>query len=163
MCLRSLAAFLGSMVREERNPQFWRAVASHPDVEPHVLFGVPAHVLDDLISDPEVWPLAAEHGGFLLLPKGDGVLELHTMFTPEGWGREVAAAFKSTLGLIFPATQELRTQEVEGWWRSAPPRSYGWKPTGDFAPSALNVRLRPWVLTPEAWASSPVFRRHSCQ
>lgn len=150
------------MIRIERDPAFWASVAEHPSVRPHVLYDEPVAGLLDLISAERVTPLAAEHGGFLFiqLDQIGRVFELHTMFTPEGWGREVAAAARQAFALIFAhGARIITTQEVAGWRRSAPPLSHGWKPVGPFGAAGRLPPLRSWLLTADAWAASPVGRK----
>lgn len=141
------------MIREERDPSFWEDIANHPAVE-HIKHGLPFDV-EALVQDPSVTPLAAEHGGFLLF-RLDGlgrVFEMHTLFTPEGWGREVNAAGKAMLVRMFQTASLITT--YEGY---PPPKSFGWRTAGDFSDSAIGV-VRTWFLTKEAWENSPAGRR----
>lgn len=150
------------MIREERDPGFWQRIAEHPDVAPHVLLGRNDIRLDAIVTDPSVLPLASEHGGFLFC-RLDGLgrfWELHTLYRPEGWGREVLLASKAALQRLFTEAQILTTYEVEGWWRSRPPKSFGFTQAGDFrAVPELGIALSTWVLTKKAWAQSPAYRR----
>lgn len=119
-----------------------------------------------LVAHPLVTPLRAEHGGFLFIrldPLGR-VLELHTLFTPEGWGREVHRAAKAAFDRVFTeGGQMVVTSEVEDNRRSQPPRSFGFATAGDFEPTPYAARFRTWFLTREAWEGSPARRRaHSC-
>jgi len=126
-----------------------------------VFLGGASLSLAEIVQHPTVTPLRAEHGGFLFVAQGGlgRVYELHTLFTPEGWGREVAAAAKSAFRHMFDGgAQIVTTYEVEGWFRSRPPRSFGFRPVGDFAPSPFGS-LRTWILTADAWAGSPACRR----
>lgn len=153
------------MIREDRNAAFWTDVYEHPQVKPHVSLG---HELDlaAILDNPAITPLRAEHGGFLFfrLDHMGRAFELHTMFTPEGWGREVSLAARAAFAFMFDRGADLIvTQEVAGNPRSQPPRSFGFKPASDFRPSALGVELRSWVLTRYAWDASPVRQRmRSC-
>jgi hypothetical protein len=148
------------LIREDRDPAFWTAVYEHPQVKPHVSLG---HDLDlaEILADPGVTPLAADHGGFIFI-RLDGLgrtYELHTMFTPEGWGREVAGAAKAAFALMFDGGADLIvTHEVAGNRRSQPPRSFRFEPAGGFRP-ALDHELRTWVLTRYAWEASPARQR----
>jgi hypothetical protein len=144
------------MIREDRDGEFWRNVYEHPEVKPHVSLG---HELDvaAVAADPRVTPLRAEHGGFLFfrLDSLGRVYELHTLFTPEGWGREVLQALKEAVTEIFArGGQLITTYDVETNWRSRPPKTFRFQPCGDYAP-ALGVSLRTWVLTRDAWEASP--------
>jgi hypothetical protein len=153
------------MIREDRDEAFWRGVYEHPEVKPHVSFG---HELDigDIIASPAVLPLRAEHGGFLFF-RLDGigrVYELHTLFTPEGWGREVLQALKEAVCEVYArGGQIVTTYDAEGHWRSRPPKTFRFEAAGDFADvTGLPVRLRSWVLTRTAWEGSPAYRSMPC-
>jgi hypothetical protein len=150
------------VIREERDPTFWNAICEHPEVKPHVTLG---HELDlsEVVTNPTVTPLASEHGGFIFI-RLDGlgrVYELHTMYTPEGWGREVASAAKQAFSRIFSAGADLVvTHEVRGNRRSQPPLSFRFAPASAFhhVPQ-LAAELRTWVLTRSAWEVSPARQR----
>jgi hypothetical protein len=148
------------VIREHRDPEFWIGVYEHPAVKPHVGLGGELDVAA-VVSNPLVVPLRADHGGFLFI-RLDGlgrVHELHTLFTPEGWGREVASAAKEAFGLMFDRGADLIvTYEVAGNRRSQPPLSFRFQAAGGFAPD-LGASLRTWVLTRSAWEASPAFRR----
>lgn len=150
------------MILEDRDVGFWTEIYEHPQVKPHVSLGRELD-LAAILSDASVTPLRAEHGGFLFI-RLDGLgraFELHTMFTPEGWGREVALAAKDAFTLMFGRGADLIvTQEVSGNRRSQPPRSFRFEPAGEFRP-ALDHELRTWVLTRYAWEASPARRRMS--
>lgn len=145
------------MIREERSGAFWRDVVDHPQVV-HVTMGLPFDI-EGLVGHESVTPLASQSGGFLFC-RLDGlgrVYELHTLFKPEGWGREVAGSAKEAFAHMFDAgAQVITTYEVEGW--AAPPLSFGWRAAGGFAASPIG-NSRTWVLTLEAWAASPARRR----
>lgn len=149
------------MIREERDHGFWQRIADHPAVAPHVTMGRGGFDLAGVIAHPSVLPLASEHGGYLFY-RLDGMgraYELHALYTPEGWGRETNAALKA-------ATERLRNQgvallivhEVEGNWRSRPPKSHGWKAASDFTASPAGP-LKTHVLTMADWLQSPARRR----
>ncbi len=153
------------MIREERDWTFWQMIADHPDVKDHVFLGKELR-LDRVVTHPSVKPLASKSGGFLFC-RLDGigrVFELHTIYAPAGWGREVAKASKIAFDRVFrEGAQIITTYEVEDWWRSRPPLSHGWKKAGDFEFSeSLAAEVRSWVLTRDAWMQSPVGRR-ACQ
>lgn len=155
------------MIREERDVAFWTAVANHPEVKPTMVLSGEVPDMTTMVLDPKVTPWAAEHGGFLVFQR-DGlgrIFELHTMFTPEGWGREVAQAAKEGLTALFLRGADLLfTVEVATNARSRPALSFGWRPAGPFAHSPeLAADVRTWVLTRDAWDTSPVRRRHQCQ
>lgn len=148
-----------------RDPEFWHGVASHPMVAPYVTFG---QMVDwSFLSDQRVIPLSSEHGGYMFF-KADGlgrVLELHTMFTPEGWGKEAASMFKEALDHVFSSgAQIVVTLEMQDNRRSQPPKSFGWKPTGGFdLVNGLDQLGKTWFLTQEAWIASPAKKRSERQ
>lgn len=146
----------------DRDPQFWIDVAEHPAVAPHVLFGHSGLLVGDIVQDERVVPFRSEHGGYLFV-KLDGlgrVYELHSLFTPEGWGREALQAAKHAFSAIMKTAALVVTYEVEGNWRSRPPKSFGFAPAGDFTDSPeLGLPVRTWTLTHQAWIASPVWRR----
>jgi hypothetical protein len=145
------------VIREERDPDFWRGVADHPQVS-HIKFGLPFDI-GQLVEHDSVTPLASENGGFLFC-RLDGlgrVFELHTLFKPEGWGREVSGAAKEAFAAMFAkGARVITTYEVEGW--TAPPLSFGWRAVGGFDASDFG-QVRTWVLTLDAWETSPARRR----
>ena len=146
-------------LRVERDPAFWAEIASHPMVC-EGLRGVPAEAIGRLALDERIIPLAAEHGGFLIqrLDPLGFVAELHTLFTPEGWGREAHDAGGRMAEAVFACGfRVIVTFETEHP-RSRPPRSSGFVPAGDWRESQVG-RLRQWLLTEAAWQASPMFRR----
>lgn len=151
------------MIREERDPGFWQRVAEHPEVAPHVFLGHGPIDLAGIVAHPSIMPLASEHGGFIFcrLDSLGRVWELHTLYTPEGWGREVLGALKAATERMFQAgAQAITTFSVEGWWRSRPPKSFGYVEAGDYAAVPhLGAALSTWVLTKRAWDASPARRR----
>jgi hypothetical protein len=149
-------------LREDRDLAFWTWVYEHPEVKPHVGLG---HAIDlgPLLDSPQVTPLRSDNGGFLFL-RLDGlgrVYELHTLYRPEGWGREVLGAAREAFCAIFAqGCQLIVTHEVAGNWRSRPPKTFRFEPCGDFAPSpALGADLRTWALRQAAWEASPARQR----
>lgn len=152
------------MLRLERDPAFWSRVASHPALT-EAMLGADPEAVGAFAASDVVIPLAAEHGGFLFirLDRLGRALELHTMFTPEGWGREVLFAAKAAFRLLFSeGAQVIMTHEVEGLWRSRPPKTFRFAPTGEMAPANVNGRpltLRTWILTRDAFDASPANRR----
>lgn len=143
-----------------RDPAFWDAIAQHPEVAPHVFMGE-TRSLEPLVTNPAVLPFASKNGGVIFVPADHlgFVLEMHTLYRPEGWGREVAAHAHVVMQAIFDKASLLLTHEQEGNWRSQPPKSHGWAVAGDFRDVGLPHKIRLWSLSREAWRASAVGRR----
>lgn len=128
-----------------------------------MLKGAPIDHIDQVVVDRLNCPLAAPHGGFIFCAQpGDGAYDLHTMFTPEGWGREVALAARCAFGFMFEGggMQVCHTLEQQDYYRSRPPKSHGWVATSDFAEGSIGS-VRSWELTRERWRASPVGRQET--
>lgn len=148
----------------ERDPKFWTEVAEHPAVAPHVLFGHSGLLVAEVVQHPSVLPFRSEHGGYLFA-RLDGLgklYELHSLFTPEGWGREAYETAIFAFSTIFITAHLVVTYEVEANPKSRPPLSFGFRAAADFSDHPELGRVRAWVLTKEAWTASPVWRRQ-CQ
>lgn len=144
------------MIRIERDPAWWTAIASHPAVI-DTLHGLPPEDIGAVATRPDVIPFALEHGGFLVAPLDalGFARDLHAMFTPAGWGREAGSAFYWTLeALFFMGAQVINAYEVEGNPRSRPLRRCGFECAGEWRDTPFH-RLRLWVLTHRAWRASP--------
>lgn len=138
----------------DRDPAFWVEVASHPAVA-HTLGGFSPEVIGFAVANPHVLPFRAEHGGFLLL-KADSfgrVYELHTLFTPEGWGKEAYSAAKSLFDKAFCFCDLIITHETEHP-QSRPPKTFRFKPLGEFE-DAETGKVRLWSLSRADWLTSP--------
>lgn len=146
----------------EGGVEWWDAVATHPEVAPHIFMGLEPFSLAPLLTPPNV-ALRSENGGCIFVIRDPLGLtaEMHTMFRPEGWGREVATAGRRFMAEMFGRVSLILTHEQEGNWRSRPPRSHGWVAAGEFMEVGLPRRLRLWVLTRDAWMKSSVGRK-SC-
>ena len=146
-------------IREERDPAFWQAVADHPEVR-HVSQG---HDVDmrAIVEQPTVVPLASHHGGFLFFQRDwlGGVYELHTLFRPEGWGREAHDAGVAALVEMFVNRQAavIFTYATEDR-RSRPPKSFGFEQVANTRRSAIG-EITPHALTATKWFASPAWRR----
>jgi hypothetical protein len=150
------------LIRIERDPAFWTAVAEHPAVMAK-LGGVAPEAIGALASRREFLPIAAEHGGFLLQRRDElgFAWELHTLFTPEGRGRAAVAAGIEALGLMFGSNARLiSTFEVSGNPHSRPWKGFGFAPAGDWALTPVG-ELRLWILTKAAWAESRTAKRRA--
>ncbi len=151
------------MIREERDPAFWEAIAGHPDVAPG-LYGMSPEAIGRVAIRPDITPLASDNGGFLFA-KIDAlgfVRDLHVLYRPAGWGAEVTAAAVEALQLIFETAQVVSVFELAVNRNSRPPRSFGFRLAGDFRRTTFGF-LRAWVLTQAAWEASPVHGRHICR
>lgn len=150
------------MIRIERDPDFWAAIAAHPAVAA-VLRGVDPGAVGVLAGRRDFLPIAAEHGGFLLQRRDDlgFAWELHTLFTPEGWGREAVVAGIEALGLMFGSNASLiSTFEVKTNPRSRPWKGLGFSPAGDWARTPMG-ELRLWILTKSSWTESRAAKRRA--
>lgn len=150
-------------LREERDASFWDAVAAHPAVAPGVFLGADPVSFAGVLALPTTVPFAGEHGGLVFLQM-DGlgrVFEMHTLFTPEGHGREAATSMREATAAMFRrGAQLLVTYQIEERkWTSGPPRSHGWRQADDFARCSLGVGLRSWSLSAADWRQSPAFQR----
>lgn len=147
-----------------RDVAFWDRIAQHPQVAPHIFMGKAPQSLAPLIENPACRPYASEHGGVIFGPVDHlgMVVEMHTLFTPEGWGREVAINGKAFVQDVFRSVSLILTHEQEGHWRSRPPRSHGWQACGDYTDAGMACRLKLWALTRDAWSASPVGRKMQC-
>lgn len=147
-----------------RDVAFWDRIAAHPEVAPHIFMGREPETLGPLILNPLTKPYASNNGGVLFLPVDPlgFVVEMHTMFTPEGWGREVALNGKRFVNDVLRSASLILTHEQEGHWRSRPPRSHGWRACGEFKDTGFPHRLKLWALSREAWFASPVGRKMQC-
>ncbi|MHB8529189.1 MAG: hypothetical protein ACYC8V_06720 [Caulobacteraceae bacterium] len=149
------------MIRIERDPAWWSTIAAHPAVA-GAIHGLTPAAIGELATRPGMIPMAAEHGGFLFAAM-DGfgfIAELHTLFTPEGWGREAMEAGREALQLLFSGPcQAVATYEVEANRRSRPPVSFGFTRAGEFRETAFGS-LRLWILTRGAWEASPAHERY---
>ena len=126
--------------------------------------GLAPHVVAQVCRSPLALPLASEHGGyiFLRLDSAGYACELHSLFKPEGWGREALLAGVEALGAVWLlGFQLITTLESAGNRRSRPPLSFGFRLAADFRSSpAGSARL--WALSRADWDSSPARRRHTC-
>jgi hypothetical protein len=151
------------LIRVERDPAFWTAIAAHPAVAPMLRGADPASI-GALATRKDFVPLAAEHGGFLLQRRDEAfgfAWELHTLFTPEGWGREAVVAGVEALGLLFGSDACLiSTLEVKDNPRSRPWKGFGFAEAGGWARTPLG-ELRLWILTKSAWAESRAAKRRA--
>lgn len=149
-----------------RDPAFWDAIANHPDVAPYVFMGRQGSSLAGLVDHDGCLPLASENGGLLFIRMDlvGLVRELHTMYRPEGWGREVAKHAPAFMDEAFNHCSLITTHEQEGRKQTRPPLSHGWKPVGDYKDCGLPYKIRLWILPKEAWYASVVGRRFkTCQ
>lgn len=144
-----------------RDVAWWDAVATHPEVAPHVFMGLGPVSVAPLVAPESSFPMASINGGliFSALDNLGFVYELHTLYKPEGWGREVHAHAKECFRDMMARASVIVTHEQEGVAQTRPPLSFGWRQAGDFREVGLPRRLRMWSLTKEAWMTSPVGRK----
>lgn len=148
----------------QRDVAFWDDVASHEAVAPRIFMGLPQATLAPLVDNPDAFPLASINGGAIFVPVDPlgFAYEMHTMYKPEGWGREVHAHAKKCFKFMFERASLLVTHEQEGEQGTSPPKSFGWAVAGAYKDVGLPRRLRLWVLTPQMWTASVVGRKQ-CQ
>ncbi len=155
------------MIREERDGAFWRDIASHPAVHGAIM-GLSPDAVAEASGREDTIPLASDNGGFLFcrMDRIGMVVELHTLYRPAGWGREVFRAAQEACEWILGAPgghQIIVTYEMETNAHSQPPRSFGFVRAGEWQKTPVGS-LRAWVLTRAAWESSPAHRRFiKCQ
>lgn len=152
------------MIRVERDSGFWENVASHPALAGATM-GLDPFAIGAIAKRQDVLPLAAEHGGFIFA-KTDTlgfVCELHTLFTPDGWGREVVMAGIEALNLVWLCGYHIVTTfEVESNPKSRPPKTFGFVQAGDWRETLIgNIRL--WTLSRTAWEASPASKRRNAR
>lgn len=145
------------MIREDRGPDFWTRIAAHPEVR-KTLFGYGPEMVGEYMGHPTVRHFSTENGGwaFVRLDSVGLIWDTHTMFVPEGWGREASAVLKHALRAMFKTAQILTAYETEGGFRT--PISFGFRPAGGSTLTPVGP-LKSWVLTRSAWESSPAYRR----
>ena len=146
-------------VREERDAGFWVDVLHHPQVS-GALGELSTDVIAEIIGREATLPLASANGGFLFsgIDAFGRVVELHTAFKPDGRGREVHGAAKAAFRHVFGLGRDLVvTYETTDNRMSKPPRTFGFRPSGEFRASPLGS-MRTWFLSRDAWASSPAGR-----
>lgn len=148
-----------------RDVEFWDEVATHPEVAPHVFMGLEPCSTAPLVQMVGAIPFASENGGLIFAPMdAHGMIyELHTLYKPEGWGREVAMFAKQCFDKVFSTASLVVTHEQEGSPHTRPPLSYGWKSCGEYCYTDLPKKLRLWSLTREDFYASPVGRKLRCQ
>lgn len=145
----------------DRDPAFWSRINEHPAVKPHTTLGQTDYDLPAFVANPRVTPLRSRNGGVFLVDLAAQVVELHIMFTPEGWGREALCALIAAVEWAFGSgAQIVTTYQARGSSRWTPPASFRFQQAGDYQHfPALGVELRSWVLTKRAWETSPAYRR----
>lgn len=148
-------------MRIERNPSFWREIASHEDVS-HITCG--EVVSFEEVALDNVMPYACECGGYIFIrldPFGR-IYDLHSLFTPVGWGVTAYNLGVEALNTL-PDWQVITTYQTEHP-QSRPPKSFGFQAAGDFSPTPYGL-WKTWVLTRTSWESSPAFKREArkCQ
>jgi hypothetical protein len=150
------------VIRVERDPAFWSRIAAHPAMA-GALMGATPEAVGAWAQREEVLPLASAHGGFLLTrldPLGM-VAELHTLFTPEGWGREVVLAGISAIGAVWMCGfQTIVTLEMRANPRSRPARTFGFQRCGEWKATPWGD-ARQWLVTRESWNASPASQRRA--
>lgn len=141
---------------EDKDPAFWLDIVSHPALA-HMRAGQdPAAILPAL---DRAIALRSAHGGFLFFPADSfgRAYEMHTLFTPEGWGREAFHAAREAFDLMFDRADLVLTHQTDHP-QSRPPKTFRFAPLGEFTPTPHGP-IRLWMLSRDAWLGSPARRR----
>lgn len=103
--------------------------------------------------------LRSEHGGFIFLQSDSfgRAYELHTLFTPEGWGREAFSAAREAFDFIFARADLVITHETDHP-QSRPPKTFRFVRLGERQITPHGA-MRLWMLSREAWLNSPARSR----
>lgn len=144
------------MIREDKDPAFWTSVAAHPALA-HLLRGQSPDLILGLVERGVA--LRAENGGliFVLIDCGGRIAEMHTLFTPAGWGREAFIAMAEAVEFMFERCDLVVTHQTDHP-QSAPPRTFNFQPAAELQDTAHGP-IRLWTLTKPAWRASPARRR----
>lgn len=133
------------------------AVANHPDVRPWLGGDGPLDLTATLANQANL-AFVTEHGGFVLIAHGQSRYEAHSLFLPDGRGREAIDAMHAVRDYIFamtdareivtkvpcanrPAAALARMAGFTPWFQSAIP----------FTPGAV-VPVEFFGLTLQQWA-----------
>lgn len=152
------------MIREARDPDWWRALASSPDVV-EAMPDIDPDFVAAAVLDPVITPWASQNGG-LLFARTDAiglVQDMHAIFRSEGRGREANAAMKAAIAAMFERGARTITVTQTQSPMSRPPLSYGFRIAPHRRPTTQATEagaVAIWVLTIDAWRRSPVHRRH---
>jgi len=96
------------MLARTLDPASINAAANHPDVRPWLgLLNLGPLDLTALVTDPANVTLAGEHGGFLCHRIGEGLFEIHSIFSPGGRGR-LRPETRAGLRFLFTQTDAVR-------------------------------------------------------
>ncbi len=93
------------MIELSRDAWFLNYVLNDPSVFPWVSLGTEGPLdITPVLDNPRNLFLKADHGGFLLIDKGEGVYEIHTQFLPAGRGRGARTAAREAMRYMFTQT-----------------------------------------------------------
>lgn len=88
-----------------RDAAFLNEVLNDPSVRPHVSLGIEGALdITPLLAEEGNFFFSTEHGGFLVLDKGDGVYEVHSQFLPAGRGLAALRAAREAMEFMFTRT-----------------------------------------------------------
>lgn len=145
------------MLRIERSTKFWTNIIGHPSVGTSL--GMTTEEFLKCVEHPRVTPWASEHGGFLIIDLGIGLIsEFHGVFTKEGRGQESFSAGLKLAETIFRSHDMAITYETANNINSRPPLSFGFQTEDSWTETSKGV-LKLWYLTKSRWRSSPAYRR----
>lgn len=152
------------MIREERDTDFWREIAGHPSLA-GVMMGMDPQQVASAAMRVSILPLASDNGGLFLgqMDQLGLTVELHALYRPAGWGREVhKAAIEAAQWVFANGVQVVIAHEIEHLEHSRAPRTFGFVQAGDWRDTVIG-RCRAWVLTKSAWEASKAYRRAICR
>lgn len=141
----------------------FNAIANHDAVRP-TLGGDGPMELRPVIENARNYAFATPHGGFLLLDCGSGRYDVHSLFLPEGRGREAMDAMREVAAYMFTHTDctEGLTTVPEGHVGALALATRGgfeqthvldhfpWRTDATVKASCLSLTLQRWALTSTA-------------
>ena len=93
------------MIALSRDAELLNRVVNDPSVFPFVSLGMEGPFdMSPLVNDERNLFFANEHGGFLLINKGDRIYDIHTQFLPEGRGRSAIRDGREAMTYMFTHT-----------------------------------------------------------
>lgn len=94
------------MIKRSNDVAFLNHLLNHESIKPWVALGVDRLDATTVIASGAIF-LATDLGGFLVVPSGRGMYDVHTQFLPEGRGKHALEAAKEALRYMFVQTDAL--------------------------------------------------------